>query len=271
MKWLDNKLKKKFTNLIQNKQDLLNTLHRVAKNDIIDFNTLDIVENIINLSRTQARQIMTTKPHIVSINIDVQPTEAIDIIIHGVHSRLPVVNPENNQVTGIILAKDILPLMKNPEKYQDISTFVRPVISVSETQSVDLLLNEFKASGHHMAIVVDEYAKLSGLITIADILEQAIGYIQHDYDDKNIFIKPLPQINSLKKSYVVKANTPVATFNQQFKNRIHNKDNDTMGGVVLSHFNRIPKKDDFVIVDDIRFTVLKAETRKIQLIQVDFI
>ena len=225
----------------------------------------------MKLSCIQARQIMTTKPNIITIKINVKPTDAIDVIIKGEHSRLPVMNPENHQVTGIILAKDILPLMKNPEQYQDISTFVRPVISVSETQSVDLLLNEFKSSGHHMAIVVDEYAHLSGLITIADILEQAIGYIQHEYDDKNIFIKALPQINSLKKSYVVKANTPVTTFNQQFKNRIDNKEHATIGGVVLSNFNHIPHKDDFITFNNIRFTVLKADARKIQLIQVDFI
>lgn len=250
----------------QSRQDIKDIVREAAERSIVDGETLSILEGALQISDMQVRDIMIPKSQMVSININDTLKDCLPAIIESAHSRFPVMGDSPDDVQGILLAKDLLPLLLN----QNTGTFrlrdvIRKKVVVPESKRLDRLLGEFRIARNHMAIVVDEFGGISGLVTIEDVLEQIVGEIEdeHDLDDEENLIKEVePGIT------VVKALTPLDDFNEHFETNIPDDDFDTIGGIVIHKFGRVPECDDVTQIDDWNFRVIHGTSRQIYLLEV---
>lgn len=262
--WLD-KLSTLFSDDPNDRQDLKEILREAAERNVVDAETLSILEGALQVSDMQVRDIMVPRSQMVSIRADDCIEKFLPSIVESAHSRFPVLGEGQDEVLGILLAKDLLPLMLN-ENYDDfnIRGLLRSATFVPESKRLNILLKEFRATRNHMAIVADEFGGIAGIITIEDVLEQIVGEIEdeHDQDDDSA-IKVLDH-----DVCMVKALTSIEDFNEHFETKFDDKEFDTIGGIVVQHFGRVPECDEAITINDWRFKVVNGNSRRINLMEV---
>ena len=262
--WLG-KLTQAFAHEPKNRQELLELLREAHQNKLLDSEALAIVEGAIQVADLQVRDIMVPRSQMISIRATQTPREFLPAVIDAAHSRYPVIGESHDDVLGVLLAKDLLPLiLKENGDSVDIKGLLRPATFVPESKRLNVLLREFRANHNHMAIVIDEYGGVAGLVTIEDVLEQIVGEIEDEHDvEEESFIKSLPN-----GDFVVKALTPIETLNETLETRFADAEADTAGGLVMNRLGHLPKRNEETVIDDFRFRVLNADGRRIHLLRV---
>ncbi|MFY9178690.1 MAG: transporter associated domain-containing protein [Venatoribacter sp.] len=263
--WLE-KLTDLFSDDPQSRQDIQDIIREAAERSIVDGDTLALLEGALQVSEMQVRDIMVSRSQMVTINIDDPIEEYLPRLVNAAHSRIPVMGGEDlNDVVGLLLVKDLLPLVLSSTtdglKLEDI---MRPPSFVPESKRLNVLLHEFRAKRNHMAIVVDEFGGIAGLVTIEDVLEQIVGDIKDEYD---------PEEESLIRDLnggvaIVNALTPVEDFNQHFSASFSDDEFDTIGGIVMHYFGRIPEANESINIDGWQFKVLQSTGRQLGLLEV---
>lgn len=256
-----------FTSTPGSRDELLELMRSMRDSDIIDGDTLGIIEGAICVSEMQVREILIPRSQMVSIRASDDPRDFLPTIIDCAHSRFPVLGDDPDEIIGILLAKDLLALILEPARMERfvIKDHVRSAMVVPESKRLDSLLREFRITKNHMAIVVNEYGGVAGLVTIEDVLEQIVGEIEdeHDIDDDDYLIKDLEG-----DDFTVKAITPIDEFNEHFKTQYRDDEFDTIGGLVMQAFGHLPQREESVDMGNLRFTVLSADGRTIRLLRV---
>ncbi|WP_420589978.1 HlyC/CorC family transporter [Bacterioplanoides sp.] len=263
--WLE-KITDLFSDDPQSRQDIKEIVREAAQRSIVDSETLTILEGALQVSEMQVRDIMIPRSQMISINLNDPLKDYLPQIIESAHSRFPVLGEDQDEVLGILLAKDLLPLILN-ENREDfhLKQVLRPTTFVPESKRLNVLLQEFRATRNHMAIVVDEFGGVAGLVTIEDVLEQIVGEIEdeHDFDEDDSMIKEVEEGITM-----VKALTPIEDFNEHFSTKIQDQDFDTIGGIVVHHFGRVPECNECIRVDNLSFKVVNGTSRQINLLEV---
>jgi magnesium and cobalt transporter len=259
----------KIKNLIRPKpiniHQFINNLREAKDHGVINTNTLDMIEGVLSVNEKQARDIMIPKLKMITINGSAKPQETLDAIIKSGHSRFPVTINDNDKITGILLAKDLLKILTtNPQKTPNIQKICRPATRVPESKRLNILLKEFRKNRNHMAIVINEYGQTAGLVTIEDVLEEIVGEISDEYDDQEqSFIT-----RKNNKTFIVQADTPILELNEYFHTTFEPDNFDTVGGLMLKKFSYVPKVKESITLDNIFFKITKANSRGIQEITV---
>lgn len=262
--WLD-KLVQAFVHEPKNRQELLELLREAHANEVLDIEALSIIEGALQVSDMQVRDIMIPRSQMITIRSSQTPREFLPEVIEAAHSRFPVTGESLDDVLGILLAKDLLPLLleENTERF-NIKEILRPATCVPESKRLNVLLKEFRATRNHMAIVIDEYGGVSGLVTIEDVLEQIVGDIEDEHDiDEDSQIKPLHS-----GDFLVKGLTPIEDFNEHFGTEFPDEEFDTVGGLVMNAFGHLPRRNEVVELDGFRVRVLNADSRRVHLLRV---
>ncbi len=249
----------------KSKDQLVEVLDDAQDRDLINPETKQMIKGVLDVSEMRVREIMIPRSQMVTIDINHSLEEFLPIILESGHSRFPVVNEDIDHVDGILLAKDLLAFGFNVQNNDFcLSDIIRPAIIVPESKKVEPLLKEFRSNRYHMAIVVDEYGGVSGVITIEDILEQIVGEIEDETDDE---IEE--EIKHLAGNvYLVKALTELDDFNDYFSCDFNEDNADTIGGIVLREFNHMPQKGELLTIGNFEFKVLAADSRRLQSLQV---
>ncbi|WP_286236781.1 HlyC/CorC family transporter [Neptuniibacter halophilus] len=263
--WLG-KLTQAFSDEPRSREDLLTDLRQATDDNLLDNEALTIMEGAMQVSDMQVRDVMIPRSQMVVVEADQTPREFLPVIISSAHSRFPVIGESPDEILGVLLAKDLLPLIleEGLESF-DLKSKLRSATVIPESKRLNVLLKEFRVNRNHMAIVMDEYGGVSGLITIEDVLEQIVGEIEdeHDPEDDEGNIKPFDD-----NTFIVKALTPIEDFNEFFSVGFPDEEFDTIGGIVTQSFGHLPKKDETVDIDGFQFKILSADTRRIRLLQV---
>lgn len=247
------------------REQLVELLRAAFQRNLFDSDALSMIEGVIQVSEIQARDIMIPRSQMDVIDISETPDKFIPFVIETAHSRFPVTENDKNNVIGILLAKDLLRYYAGEEEF-DVREMLRPVVFIPESKRLNVLLKDFRTNRNHIAIVVDEYGGVAGLVTIEDVLEQIVGEIEdeHDFDEAEDNIVQDPDGH-----YRVKASTEIADFNEKLGAELSDEDYDTIGGLVLHTFGRLPKRGEAVSVGDFKFTVLRADSRRLYTLTVE--
>ncbi len=263
--WLE-KLTHAFSDEPRSLEDVREILLQANESGILDNDALGIIEGAMQVTEMQVRDAMIPRSQMTMVQVNQTPREFLPVIISSAHSRFPVCGENPDEVLGILLAKDLLPYMLEGTLDQfDIRQCLRKATFIPESKRLNVLLNEFRGTRNHMAIVVDEYGGIAGLITIEDVLEQIVGEIEdeHDADDDDGNIRPFDD-----NGFLVKALTPIEDFNAYFDVGFSDDEFDTIGGIVTQHFGHLPAKDEQIEIDGFSFKVLAADNRRLRLLQV---
>ena len=257
--WL-NKIALLFNSEPRTRQDVEDVLAIAAENEVIDQDACSIIERAMQVSDMQARDIMIPRSQMVLIKAECTLEEILPLIISSAHSRYPVIGDSPDDVLGILLAKDLLPIILETGKSDfKIDKLLRPSMVVPESKRLNVLLREFRENRNHMAIVIDEYGGVAGLVTIEDVLEEIVGEIEDETDER--VDRSIQMIN--EKEYMVKALTPIDEFNHYFACDFSDEEFDTVGGLVIQAFGHMPMRHETTTVNDFAFEVVKADQRKI--------
>lgn len=262
--WIE-KIAHAFSSEPKTREDLFELLAVAKQNEVIDDDAISIVEGAMHISDMQAREIMVPRPQMVVLKADQPLSELLPIIIDTGHSRYPVIGDTLDNVLGILLSKDLLPLLWKFENSADIDIrdILRPATLVPESKRLNVLLRDFREKRHHMAVVIDEYGGAAGLITIEDILEQIVGEIEDEYDEDD----DLPIRKIADNDFVVQALTPIEDFNDYFSARFSDEEFDTIGGLLLKAFGHLPSRNEITRLEDYEFKVVNADSRQIHLLR----
>ena len=244
-------------------RELLEVLKDAGERQLIDTEALNIIHGALAVTEMHARDVMIPRAQVVTIDADSRVADFVPIVIESRHSRFPVIGDDPDDVRGILHAKDMLPLLLDADWSRfDIKDYIRPTVVVPESKRLNNLLQEFRETRNHMAVVIDEYGSVAGVVTIEDVLEQIVGDIEDEHDvDDDSFIKQLDSHN-----YTVKATTPVEDFNEYFGSTLAGGDFDTIGGLVLKAFGYLPKREEAVSLERFHFRVLNADSRRVRLL-----
>jgi magnesium and cobalt transporter len=248
----------------QDREDLVKSLRDAVQRNLLDVDALAMIEGVLAVSEMRARDIMIPRSQMVVVERDEEPEIFLPAIIESAHSRFPVVGSNKDEVVGILLAKDLLAYFQAERKGDfQVRDVLRPAVFVPESKRLNVLLKEFRSSRNHMAIVVDEYGGVAGLVTIEDVLEQIVGEIddEHDIDEEEF-------INKNDNDYTVKALTPIVEFNEHFGTNFSDEEFDTIAGLIVHHFGRLPRRGESLNLDNLSFRVLRADSRRIHLLRV---
>ena len=248
----------------EDRDQLIALLHSAFERRLLDAEALSMIEGVLQVSETQVRDVMIPRSQMDMIDVAGSPEKFIPFVIETAHSRFPVFEDNRDNVIGILLAKDLLRFYAEEEF--NVREMLRPAVFVPEAKRLNVLLKEFRANRNHIAIVVDEYGGISGLVTIEDVIEQIIGDIEDEYDfdetEDNILV-------DRSGRYRVKAVTEIADFNAHFGSAFSDEDHDTIGGLVTSRFGRLPKRGESIAIDGYGFQILRADSRKIHALLVE--
>ncbi|WP_207063352.1 HlyC/CorC family transporter [Motiliproteus sp. SC1-56] len=263
--WLE-RIAQTFSDEPKDRDSLLELLRNAEKSQLLDAESLGIIEGALEVNDMQVREIMIPRPQMVVIDSELSPREFLPEMIASAHSRFPVTGDSPDEIIGILLAKDLLPyVLSGGIEDFDIRSHLRPATVVPESKRLNILLKEFRANRNHMAIVMDEYGGVAGLVTIEDVLEQIVGEIEDEYDAE----EDDTQIKQFDNNgFIVKALTPIEDFNAYFKSEFDDSEFDTIGGIVTQRFGRLPQREEDVDVGGFNFKVLNADNRRIRLLQV---
>lgn len=264
--WLDH-LTDFITGAPRDREDLTEVLHACQTRGLFGAETLGIIEGALTIAEMQVREAMIPRSQMVTVTAGQNPHEFLPLIISSAHSRLPVIDDNNaDTVLGILLAKDLLAAsFENRLDQFNIKDCLRPPMFVPESRRLDVLLRDFRQKRSHMAVVINEYGGIAGLITIEDVLEQIVGEIEdeHDVEEDEYNIKEI-----FPGQWVVKALVPIEEFNEHFGTTFPDEDFDTVGGIVIAEFGRLPARDETITLGNLIFKVLNANNRSVRLLQV---
>jgi magnesium and cobalt transporter len=249
----------------KNIEDVTEVLESSLSSDIIDEVAFSIAENAIKLRATSAKEIMIPKVEMVNIYIDDSSEKLIETVIESGHSRYPVINEKKKKVEGILLAKDLLPLLSINEEV-NLDSIMRDAKVIPETKRADSLLEEFKKDKSHLAVVIDEYGEICGLVTIEDILEELVGEIEDEHD-----IDDLDLIQVSEKEFIADAKIEIDEFEEKFDINLNESSVETLGGYMTKKLGILPKVGDKIIVESIELVVTAADKRRIKKIGISII
>jgi len=248
----------------EDREQLIELLHSAFERHLLDAEALSMIEGVLQVSETQVRDVMIPRSQMDMLDVAESPAKFIPFVIETAHSRFPVFEDNRDNVIGILLAKDLLRFYAEEEF--DVREMLRPAVFVPEAKRLNVLLKEFRANRNHIAIVVDEYGGVSGLVTIEDVIEQIVGDIEDEYDfdetEDNILVDKSGR-------YRVKAVTEIGDFNNYFNAQFSDEDHDTVGGVVVGRFGRLPKRGESISIEGFNFQVLRADSRKVHSLLVE--
>jgi magnesium and cobalt transporter len=249
----------------EDREQLIELLHTAHERNLLDADALSMIEGVLQVSELHARDIMIPRSQMDVIDINESPDKFVPLVIQTAHSRFPVTSGNKDDIIGILLAKDLLRYYAGEEEF-NVREMLRPAVFIPESKPLNVLLKEFRKNRNHIAIVVDEYGGVAGLVTIEDVLEQIVGDIEDEYDfdevEDNI-------IQDKTGQYRVKAMTEIEDFNDKFGTMFSDEEFDTIGGLVLKHFGRVPQRGEQVLMDGLTFTVLRADSRRVYLLEVE--
>jgi magnesium and cobalt transporter len=250
----------------KDREELTEVLRDACERGLIDADALSMIEGVLSVSEMQVRDVMVPRPQMMVVERDSPLKEVLPLMIESGHSRYPVIGDSRDEIIGILLAKDLLPFVaEGAEASFDIRAVLRPAFFIPESKRLNVLLKEFRQNRNHMAIVVDEYGGVAGLLTIEDVIEQIVGEIEdeHDVDEDVTNILRLGE-----GQYTVRALTPIEDFNEEIGTDFSDEEFDTIGGLVMSAFGHLPKREEVTEIDGYRFKVLRADNRRIHLLHV---
>ena len=249
----------------EDREQLLSLLRESHARDLLDADALSMIEGVLQVSELAARDIMVPRAQLDVIDVGQSPAQFLPRVIATGHSRFPVVEGERDNVIGILHAKDLLRLYT--EDPPDLRDLLRPPVFIPESKRLNVLLRDFRANRNHVAIVVDEYGGVAGLITIEDVLEQIVGDIEDEFD----FDEAADHILAVEAGangprYRIRGMAEIERINEVFGIALPEEDFDTIGGLIAEHFGRVPRRGDHVTLEGIRFEVLRADARQVQLL-----
>ncbi len=271
-KGLDGWLRKQARQLIgppHSREEILEWLREGRQSTLLDAEAYGMIQGVLQVSQIQVRDIMVPRSQMVVVERDASPTDLLREVIASGHSRYPVIGDNRDEVVGILLAKDLLRLALDqehlsPETRFDVGEVIRPAVVVPESKRLNVLLKEFRANRNHIAIVLDEYGGVAGLVTIEDVLEQIVGEIDDEHDEEEgAFI-----LRQDRERYLVRALTPIEEFNRYFGSELSSEEFDTIGGLVAHRFGHLPRRGESTTVDRFQFNVQRADSRRVYLFQV---
>jgi magnesium and cobalt transporter len=249
----------------EDRESLVKLLRSAYQRNLLDADALSIIEGALTVSEMQVRDIMIPRAQMDVIDIHEPVEKFIPQVIANAHSRFPVIDQNRDDVIGVLLAKDLLRHYAGEEEF-NVREMLRPAVFVPEAKRLNVLLREFRASRNHMAIVVDEYGGVAGLVTIEDVLEQIVGDIEDEYDfdeaSDNIIAEPGGRFR-------VKALTQIADFNAAFGTEFSDEERDTVGGLVIGHLGRLPRRGETLTIAGHKFQVLRADSRRVYTLIVE--
>jgi magnesium and cobalt transporter len=248
----------------EDREQLVALLHSAFERRLLDAEALSMIEGVLQVSETQVRDVMIPRSQMDMLDVGESPEKFIPFVIEKAHSRFPVFEDNRDNVIGILLAKDLLRFYA--EEQFDVREMLRPAVFVPEAKRLNVLLKEFRANRNHIAIVVDEYGGVAGLVTIEDVIEQIVGDIEDEYDFDETEDNILVDRNG---RFRVKAATEVGDFNNYFGTAFSDDDHDTIGGLVIGRFGRLPKRGESIAIDGFTFQVLRADSRKVHSLLVE--
>ena len=256
-------LKNFFKHSRSTKEALIEILRNAENKSLLDADALLMIEGALHVSETHVRDIMVPRVQMIIIDHKAKPEDILSSVVESGHSRFPVIGDTNDEIVGVLLAKDLLNYYADPKKVFDIKDMMRSTVFIPESKRVNVLLREFRMSRNHMAIVVDEYNGIAGLVTIEDVIEEIIGEIEdeHDHGDNEVNIN----IHDNNR-YTVKALTPINEFNQFFDTKIQDDEYETVGGFVINAFGYLPKRGETTNFDKFAIKVLRADKRRVKLL-----
>jgi len=247
----------------ESREDLLEALQEAHGRNLLDADALSMIEGVLQVSELRASDLMVPRSQMDMVDVG-EPVESwIGRVIDTAHSRFPVFEGDRDHVIGILLAKDLL--RHYTDETFDLRSMLRPAAFIPESKPLNVLLRDFRANRNHMAIVVDEYGGVAGLITIEDVLEQIVGDIEDEYDLDETSDHIVAEQGD---RFRVKALTEIGHFNEAFGTTFSDEEVDTIGGLVTNQFGRVPRRGDHLEIDGLRFEVLRADARQVHLIQV---
>lgn len=248
----------------EDREQLVELLHSAYENSLMDADSLAMIEGVLQVSEMQVRDIMIPRSQMDVIDITSPPEVFIPHVIETAHSRFPVIEDNKNDVIGILLAKDLLRYYAGEDF--EVRDMLRPAVFIPEAKRLNVLLKEFRSNRNHIAIVVDEYGGVAGMVTIEDVLEQIVGDIEDEYDydedEDNI-------IQNADGQYRVKALTEIADFNEIIGTHLSDEEFSTIGGLVVNKFGHLPKRNDEITFDGLHIKVLRADSRRLHSILVE--
>ncbi len=249
----------------EDREELLALMRGAFERHLLDADALSMIEGVLSVSETTVRDIMIPRSQMDCVSIEDEVPDFIPTVVETRHSRFPVIGESKDDVIGILLAKELLNYFANPEAFTLRDT-LRPAVFVPESKRLNVLLREFRANRNHIAIVVDEYGGVSGLVTIEDVLEQIVGDIEDEYDFDESEDNIIAEANG---RFRVKAQTEIPDFNEHFGTTFDDDELDTVGGLVLRAFGRLPKRGEVTTLEGLRFRVLRADSRRLHTLQIE--
>ncbi|VAW55869.1 Magnesium and cobalt efflux protein CorC [hydrothermal vent metagenome] len=258
------KLSRIFLETPQSHQELIEVLQASEKKDLLDMDALSMIEGVLQVSQIKVKDIMIPRSHMIVLNEDASYAKMLPIINKSGHSRFPVIGENRDEIEGVLLAKDLLHYVDEESRNSfDIKDVLRPAVFVPESKRLNELLKEFRASRNHMAIVIDEYGGVSGLVTIEDVLEQIVGEIDDEHDVEDVGNIRRISVNR----YSVKALTPIEEFNEFFSSQFNEDESDTLAGMLMKHLGYMPKRGEAITINHYLFKILSANSRRIKHVQ----
>ncbi|HSG66449.1 MAG TPA: transporter associated domain-containing protein [Gammaproteobacteria bacterium] len=253
-----------FRSAPRDRQALLELLDQSRRHRILDADEYRMLEGVLEVATIQVRDIMIPRGQMVVVERNATPQDMLQIILESGHSRVPVIADDRDEVIGILLAKDLLRYFaENGDERFRIKECLRPAVFIPESKRLNVLLKEFRVSHNHMAIVVDEYGGVSGLLTIEDVLEQIVGEIDDEHDpDEEVMIVP-----EQEDAWRVDALTRIEDLNEELGTEFSDADYDTVGGLVMHELGRLPRKGESLVIGGMRFTVLRADRRRVHSVR----
>jgi magnesium and cobalt transporter len=248
----------------EDREQLIELLHSAYENSLLDADALAMIEGVLQVSEMQVRDVMIPRSQMDVIDITDAPEKFIPFVIETAHSRFPVIDDNKDDVIGILLAKDLLRYYAGEDF--NVRDMLRPAVFIPEAKRLNVLLKEFRSNRNHIAIVVDEYGGVAGMVTIEDVLEQIVGDIEDEYDFDETEDNILRDLNG---RYRVKALTEIADFNEALGTNLSDEEFSTIGGLVVSKFEHLPKRGEQTTFNQLRFTVLRADSRRLHSLIVE--
>ena len=249
----------------ETREELLEVIKEAKSKALIDQESMDTIERVFQVSELRVRDVMIPRAQMVVVNKDDDPEHFLPVLIKSSHSRFPVIDDaDRDKVVGILLAKDLLSYFHNEHEEFYIKDVLRPAIFIPDSKRLNVLLAEFQENRNHMAIVVDEYGGVDGLVTIEDVIEQIVGDIEdeHDIDEEENMVMCHDE-----HEFVIKARLPIEDFNEKFETNFSDQDYDTIGGLIIAEAGHMPKRGDLITLDSLQFEILNADSRRVHLVK----
>jgi magnesium and cobalt transporter len=249
----------------QDRAQLATVLREASERGIVDADALTMLEGVLEVADLKVRDIMVPRAQMVCVRRTSDAARLLPVVVESGHSRFPVMDEDRDDIVGILLAKDLLRLSAQPHQRFDIREYMRPAVFVPESKRLNVLLKEFRRSRNHMAMVVDEYGGVSGLVTIEDVIEQIVGEIDDEFDvedDQNIR-------REAERQFTVRGVTRIAEFNEYFGAHLSEAEGfDTVAGLLMKQLGRLPRRGESAVIDGFEFRVLRADRRRIETLRV---